>query len=211
MISRIRLAQADVVTSGRANVGIAISHDYGDDEDHGVHSRYKSEPARRLALELVRHAYRGTTLNGTLAAQAPTPMGKAMVIERNATSVKVAVPLSDAETGLALMPTTKCEVQYSGQCCGNASFPAPLGPVLGRLCTTANASECNAADGSKVVLANVTVDVDRHLIFSGLLGDAAATVHWVDFSLTDFPQCAVRNGAGLAVGPFGPLKVMQMA
>lgn len=31
---------------------MAVAFDYGDNQDHGVHSRYKSEPARRLALQV---------------------------------------------------------------------------------------------------------------------------------------------------------------
>ena len=211
VISRIRLAQADVQASGRANVGMAVSYDNGDDEAHGVHSRFKSEPARRLALELLRAAY------GKAEAEAPAPLGVASVLSRagghdggGSAAVTVGVPLQHA-LGLTLHPTTRCEVQYSKQCCGNTTFPAPKGPVLGRLCTATNATDCTAADGARVVLANVTVDpAANRLIFSATLPAADQQVRWLDFSLTDFPQCAVHNSDGLALGPFGPIEVTEV-
>ena len=166
VISRIRLAQSDVLHSGRVNVGMAVSYDNGDDQAHGVHSRYKSEPSRRLAYDLARLAF-----NSTLDARAPEVQGTIGVISRKGRSVKVGVPLINAK-GLKLAPTTKCEVQYSKQCCGNATYPAPDGPILGRLCTLADHSGCMAADGKNVLLANVTVDAAAHrLVFSATLSE----------------------------------------
>ena len=61
-----------------------------------------------------------------------------------------------------------------------------------------------------VLLANVTVDAGaQRLVFSATLSGEGERVRWVDFSLTDFPQCAVHNGDGFAVGPFGPLGVSE--
>merc|ERR1712185_167694 len=131
----------------------------------------------------------------------------AFVMAQKAELVTIGVAL-DFAAGLSLQPTTMCEVQYSGQCCGNSSFPAPAGPVLGRVCTAIHASACTATNGRQVVLANVTVNATANrLVFTAQLGNASDRARWIDFSLTDFPQCSVHNREGLALGPFGPLAV----
>jgi hypothetical protein len=69
VVSRIRLAQADIVGQGGlaatrpalANTGMSIADDFG--FTSGVHSPFKEEPARRMALQVLNTAF-GVTDKG---------------------------------------------------------------------------------------------------------------------------------------------------
>merc|ERR1712151_785763 len=74
VITCIRLAQADVAGTANAStaymvphVGMAVSHDSGDTT--GVHSRFKTEPARRLSWQVRAKAFQERGLD----ADPPVP------------------------------------------------------------------------------------------------------------------------------------------
>eukprot|EP01043_Picozoa_sp_COSAG02_P019672 COSAG02_NODE_956_length_15670_cov_5.265750_3_plen_276_part_00 len=217
VISRIRLAQADVVgqagppsASERgapipgapsfplSNTFMAVAYDQGDNQQHGVHPRFKSEPARRLALQLI-HTVFGTSTpySGPLPLSAhhatSTTPG-----ESTAEAISVRVIVSHSSM-LRLNDTHTCNEQFEKKCCaaGASGFGA-------RICTAAVPADCAiAADGKTVFNANVTIDSPTSfLVTAADTAEYSSVASFVEFGVTDFPQCSVVNELGIAMGPF---------
>ena len=220
VISRIRLAQGDVV--GQAgppiaplhgtpafplkNTFMAVAYDQGDNQAHGVHSRFKSKPAHRLALQVLHTAFAGFTPPGAGDYSGPLPVsassdhrgkegGAAAAAATRVTSVTV--QLSHAAAGVRLNDTRTCNEQFGKLCCGagNTAFGA-------RICTAAKHEDCEKdANGQTVFNANVTVGSGVTIVLSAM--GVVGTPTFVDFGQTDFPQCSVvGTGTGIALGPF---------
>ena len=211
----------------RTYVGMAVAFDYGDDQDHGVHSRYKSEPSRRLALQLL------NVLNPEALAENAIewsgPLVEGVMYDKDKSQIRF--ELTHA-IGLSFQNTTACEVQYSQTCCGDYN-----NITLGRICYADSAEQCAIEnDGETVVLASFSI-VDNTLIATAAVNEsghhhgptqsstrskASETTQskqhlsprvpgkipkYIDFGLTDFPQCSIVNSAGLALAPFAPVTV----
>jgi len=165
VITRVRQGQTDAVSGAAGcddcdrltNAGVAISHDFGDDEAHGVHSRFKAEPARRVSLQLRKLALGELDLVADLPAPSATLAGRPAVTGRVSSAaeavevvrwthtgfcvttrlsgafdaVQVTVPLEGGNGGLRAVETTMCNETYSGTCCEGGDS----GVVMGRLCT----------------------------------------------------------------------------
>ena len=202
MISRIRMAQADVVAQAGPpvsplagtpplplkNAFMAIAIDQGDNQGHGVHPRFKTEPAHRLALQIMHTAF-GGQFNGKYSG--PLPLSAAN------SAGGVSVKLSHS-SGLRLNDTHTCNEQFKRLCCkaGATAFGA-------RICTAAKAKDCVLpADGKTIFDANVTVGADGASITISAAGVPRSAATFVDFGQTDFPQCSVVNDIDVALGPF---------
>eukprot|EP00937_MAST-01D_sp_MAST-1D-sp2_P002285 g2285.t1 len=251
VIARIKLAQADVAGVGgdgsaspavapTAAVGMAIADDWGGTQASGVHPPFKTQPAQRVARQLLRVAF------GDAAVQADGPrvVGARGLAQRargaggaggdggggssrNGTAAQRIVftlaPRADgAAHVLRFEGTNDCDQQYSKLCCGSDGAG---GPVLGRVCTHANATLCAADAGDGVYEASFALESGGAGTRGGG-GDAAGaagaaavvltatadvpsgeTVRWVDYAMTDFPQCKVVDQDGLPMSTFGPLAV----
>lgn len=202
-----------------ANVGMAVAHDHGSDEAHGVHPRSKSEPARRLALQTLHFAFGDTAtpylpplpstfatyslgervrLRSKGAFQQQYPNASKTILRTR--SVTVELDLDHADNAM-LVDSVECQNQYKGLCCNGGS------PVMGRVCTTNNVTACAIdADGDLVVNAVMTVQ-DGILRAVADLAEGAEP-KWVEYAVTDFPQCTVVNAAGISMGPFGPIPIV---
>ena len=163
VISRIRLAQADIVAQGGPpvaplagtpkfplpNAFMAVAYDEGDNQAHGVHSRFKTVPAHRLALQLIATAFKDAALPH--GHSGPLPVSARAGAAEAGLSVRVA--LSHA-TGLRLNDTHTCNEQFEKKCCkaGATGFGA-------RICTAAAPQAC-AKDADKKTVFNAVVTVD---------------------------------------------------
>ena len=84
-MTRTRLAQADVVGQGGLvsqrpalpHTGMSVADDFGG--PNGVHSPWKEQPARRMALQVLKTAFgfEGAEFSGPLLQRATTPAGGA--------------------------------------------------------------------------------------------------------------------------------------
>lgn len=219
VISRIRLAQADVVGQGGppsasergaplpgapsfplSDTFMAVAYDQGDNQQHGVHSRFKSEPAHRLALQLIHTAFgTSTPYSGPLPLSAhhatSTTLAALAGSKQGAISVRVVVSHSSM---LRLNDTHTCNEQFEKKCCaaGASGFGA-------RICTAAVPTGCAiAADGKTVFDANVTIDSPTSILVTAAATTVSTVASFVEFGVTDFPQCSVVNEIGIALGPF---------
>lgn len=214
VISRIRLAQADIVGQAGPPIKIlpgtpsfplphtvmAIAYDQGDNQAHGVHSRFKSVPARRLAQQLLREAF-GVAAVGSLPV---APLGSGTPVASAASGVAVKVRLANA-AGLRLNDTRTCNEQFENLCCraGETAFGA-------RICFARAAADCevDASANGPVYNAVVTVDpAGDGIVLTAKSAPTSQTVTFVEYGVTDFPQCSVVNMDDVALGPFGPLPV----
>lgn len=176
-------------------------------EDHGVHSRYKTEPARRLSWQVRAKAFD----EADVAAEPPAPDFTARGRVEMATSPKavtvVTVPLVNVgAAGVMLNGTTKCNQTYSGECCSGD------GLVVARVCTADAAVDCEVDDEGDGVVYDAAVavaDDGRSLLFTTASPLAeGTTARWLDAYRTDFPLCAVVDVAGgLAMSPFAFLEL----
>ena len=184
---------------------MAIAMDNGDNQDHGVHPRYKSEPARRVALQMLHLAYPSSDPNASSFSSLPPSGGLAysgpIVTGATVQNGSVVVVEMDFADGLSFHNTTQCENQYSKTCCGDFK-----NVILGRLCFLKNVTACEAqSDGNDVVLASFSLDTQTNTLVvrpNSTAPEERRAPTRLDFSLTDFPQCAVINSAGIALGPF---------
>ena len=194
------------------NAVMAVAFDQGDNQGHGVHPRFKTKPAQRLALQLLFTAfgsqplgeYSGPLLLDASSSASPSEAETAA----NTTKTSVTVRLSHA-TGLRLNDTRTCNEQFKRLCCG-----AGATAFGARICTAANAADCaRDADGKTVFNANVTIgmpvqgNATATIVISAL--GVVGTPTFVDYGQTDFPQCSVVNHIGVALGPFGPTPVQS--
>jgi hypothetical protein len=209
VISRIRLAQGDVVgqagspistlpgtpTFPLKNTFMSVAFDQGDNQDHGVHPRFKTKPAQRLALQVLHTAF--SYVSGEYSG--PLPLSASVLqseAHRGSRVTSVSVKLSHS-ADLRLNDTHTCNEQFDKLCCaaGSAAFGA-------RICTASAAPECESdANGKTVFNANVTIGADKASIIvsaTGIIGSPT----FVDFGQTDFPQCSVVNTIGAPLGPF---------
>ena len=217
------------------NTFMAVAFDQGDNQAHGVHSRFKSKPAARLALQLVFTAfgvaaddneYSGPLLLGPVASTSVVGAAAEESAAAPAAVTSVSIRLSHA-AGLRLNDTQTCNEQFKRLCCG--AGPTAFGA---RICTAATAAGCaHDADGKTVFNANVTIGPAATAV-SGTVASqdsrghdgAAAAANsvgtivlsavgvvgkptFVDYGQTDFPQCSVVNRIGVALGPFGPTPI----
>jgi hypothetical protein len=241
VISRIRLAQADIVAQAGPpdasergaplpgapsfplnNTFMAVAYDEGDNQQHGVHPRFKSEPARRLAMQLIHTAFGTTTpysgplpvsahgVSTAAVATAATAAAGAAGEEAGAALLSVRVTISHS-TLLRLNDTHTCNEQFEKKCCkaGATGFGA-------RICTASSPAGCaKVGDGKQVFNADVKVDSPTSILITVPLASAMAThseevvaaaaaagASFVEFGVTDFPQCSVVNELGIALGPF---------
>eukprot|EP00656_Telonema_subtile_P052828 TRINITY_DN7461_c0_g1_i6.p1 TRINITY_DN7461_c0_g1~~TRINITY_DN7461_c0_g1_i6.p1 ORF type:complete len:120 (-),score=23.24 TRINITY_DN7461_c0_g1_i6:88-447(-) len=109
--------------------------------------------------------------------------------------------------GLRLNDTQTCGEQDKGLCCraNQTAFGA-------RVCTMADPEACSAtpADNKTVFDASVSIAGDGSILFSSAQDFAADSgPTFVEFGVTDFPQCSVVNSDHIALGPFGPLQVQS--
>lgn len=179
---------------------MAVAFDQGDNQGHGVHPRFKSVPARRLAMQLINTAFAGKEpFSGPL----PVSAASRAVPSESTAGLLVTVALSHAD-GLRLNDTHTCNEQFRKLCCkaGDTAFGA-------RICTAATAAGCaKDADKKTVFNANVTIGTTADSIVVSVAAsemDAAAAAGpatFVEFGLTDFPQCSVVNALDIALGPF---------
>lgn len=179
---------------------MAVAYDQGDNQQHGVHSRFKSEPARRLALQLIHTAFgTSTPYSGPLPVSAHLATNTA-VLSGHAGAASVRVVVSHSAM-LRLNDTRTCNEQFERKCCaaGATGFGA-------RICTAVKAADCaKDADGKTVFNANVTIDSPTSILVTALgVGSAMSSIaaSFVEFGVTDFPQCSVVNELGIALGPF---------
>lgn len=198
VITRIRLAQADVVGQGGLGntplpyAGMAYAFDWGDNQDHGVHPRFKTEPARRMALQLLQHGF------GQKVALAPR--FQAATTNYNGNVVTVTFKMKNDDK-LHLVPANLCKEQYSKKCCDYGDGK----PLIARICTASKIGDC-ASDGDKIINAHVEIK-DGVLLATADVTNSINSAQYIDFSFTDFPECIVVNSAGLPLGPFGPVKL----
>lgn len=182
------------------NTFMAVAYDQGDNQQHGVHPRFKSEPARRLALQLIHNAFgTSTPYSGPLPVSAHLAT-KATVLSGHEGAACVRVVVSHS-TMLRLNDTHTCNEQFERKCCaaGATGFGA-------RICTAAAAADCaKDADGKTVFNANVTIDSPTSILVTAIAAGnsmSSAAASFVEFGVTDFPQCSVVNELGIALGPF---------
>jgi hypothetical protein len=180
-------------------------HFQGDNQQHGVHPRFKTKPAERLALQLLHTAFGlGSVADGGGSSEWSGPLAHSAALSKPGHSAGVAmvrVALSHS-VGLRLNDTQTCNEQFKRLCCGAGDTAWGA-----RLCTAASPDGCaRDADGHTVFNANVTADAGSNSIL--ISAKMPGTPKYVDFGQTDFPQCSVVNSIGAALGPFGPMPVL---
>ena len=215
VIARIKLAQADVAGLGGngafapserlEKVGMAVADDWGATQNEGVHPPFKTQPAQRVARQLLQLAYSdgpNVTATGPVVANAAVVPGAC-----NATTVTVEFTFGTNADALTMQGTNDCDQQYSKACCG---ADGATGPIMGRFCTHANATLCAADSGDNgdngIYPAHFALDRHGTLTATATIKNGQ-TVRFVDYQVTDFPQCKVVNGAGLPLSTFGPFAV----
>jgi len=211
VIARIKLAQADVAGLGGAgnateNVAMAVADDWGATQSAGVHPPFKTQPAQRVARQLLALAFGE---GSGVAATGPVVASAALVAHAPSSggaTVTLSFSFSANADGLTLQGTNDCDQQYSKKCCNS---DGAAGPVMGRFCTHANATLCaaDAGDGGDngVYLAQFALS-DSKLTATATVTNGQP-VRYVDYQMTDFPQCKVVNKDGLPLSTFGPLAV----
>ena len=125
----------------------------------------------------------------------------------NSTTVTVQFQFVDNADALTMQGTNDCDQQYSKKCCG---ADGTLGPIMGRFCTHTNATLCAADAGSNgdngIYPAHFALDHHGRLTATATIANGQA-VRFVDYQMTDFPQCKLVNSAGLPLSTFGPFAV----
>jgi hypothetical protein len=129
-------------------------------------------------------------------------------------------PMNVLQAELKLNDTQTCKQQFGGECCQATSTAFGA-----RVCLATDPADCaRDADGKLVFNADVTIGgVGGITARQGEAGAAGtivltpagvpggSTVTFVEFGVTDFPQCAVFNSINAALGPFGPFPVHSSA
>ena len=206
VIARVKLAQADVAGFGGRGAdwavnatGMAVADDWGATQSEGVHPPFKTQPAQRVARQLLRLGF----ARDDVVAVGPVVASASAAAAGGVTVVTFAFAAN--AHGLSLQSTNDCDQQYSKKCCDS---DGKAGPVMGRLCTHANAALCaaDAGDDDQVYEANFALDAAGALTATATVA-RGEQVRWVDFQMTDFPQCKLVNADGLPMSTFGPIAV----
>ncbi|KAJ1454043.1 hypothetical protein M885DRAFT_566797 [Pelagophyceae sp. CCMP2097] len=197
VVSRVRLAQADVAGVGNASqafaddkVGVVMAFDYGDDLAHGV-------PAQRLSWQV-----RCVAFGEAIHADAPLPLlirnaaKEGLAWTRNSETVVVKVALDRA---VELRGTNACNITYTGECCSGA------GLVVARLCANANAADCEANDAAFVFPARLQATAGAEISFIATV-PVGKVPKWLDAYRTDFALCGAADvQTGISMGTFAYL------
>eukprot|EP00041_Stephanoeca_diplocostata_P003301 m.33309 g.33309 ORF g.33309 m.33309 type:complete len:596 (+) comp14225_c0_seq1:347-2134(+) len=204
----IRMAHSDAANE-LDGVGFAVSFDQG---HSGIHSPHKSEVGRRLALKILEVAYDGAVAaadaNGpSLVSACSTTQTRhpgASVETINGNSATQVLLTLDNTAGLAFRNTMECETQ-TPVCC-NATGGGPPGVAVG----IAQIQLCDVWSGGTWYNATMQIGPDNGtILLTAFVTNAAprATVCQVRMTLGAFPSCAVVNGRGIPLAPFGPVAV----
>lgn len=214
-ISRIRLAQADLVGMGSANsafklpfVGMAVSHDSGTASMNGFDSKYKSVPALRLSWQVRAKAF-GEPF---VSEEPPMPdfkHGRAYWdLDSDTMEFVITVPLTNVgRSGIVFRKTQMCEKAYSRDCCRSN------GLTTARVCMSVRQQNCETDNPDYIQNARMEVGKDKRSLVIRPVGkvhlrSAVETPHWLDMFQSDFPLCAVVDkDRGLAMSPFAFLRL----
>lgn len=215
-LPRMRMDQNSVLTL--PNTGVSLALDLGDNgkvpftpssgRHGGIHPRNKTEVARRMAL-----AFAATTLGLPVVSTGPV-FASATNTNTNTASTgsssSVTVAFDNVDGGIMLSPTAQCclATQQRHQPAPNCSITAAQRqaeccPTVPRENNTDGGIPFEVLDaqtGEYVLAAKTTVSSDgKSVLLEAPAGVQAVGVRYCE---QGYPQCVLRNGAGLPAMPF---------